>query len=129
MKVCILEDEHLAGKKIAQLIRTLLPDAEVGEPIDSISDAKRELSRNSHDLILADIHLSDGLSFELFENMNLDCPIIFTTAFDQYALKAFELMSIDYLLKPISEDQLRNPSTSWINSRKVHQHLKLCWRH
>ncbi len=107
MKIWILEDEDFAGRKIANLLQKILPNAEVGEPIESVKEATQALSKEQPDLLLADIHLSDGLSFELFDNVQVECPIIFTTAFDEYALKAFELMSVDYLLKPISEDQLR----------------------
>lgn len=107
MKVWILEDEELAGQKLARLIRKILPEAEVGEPMESIREGAKAFGTDQPDLLLADIHLSDGLSFQLFDEVNVTCPVIFTTAFDQYALKAFELMSVDYLLKPISEDGLR----------------------
>lgn len=107
MKVWILEDEELAGKKLRILTQKLLPNAEVAEAMDSIAEASLAFEKDQPDLLLADIHLSDGLSFELFENVQVDCPVIFTTAFDEYALKAFELMSVDYLLKPISEEDLQ----------------------
>ncbi len=107
MKVWILEDEELAGIKLQKLTQKLLPDAEVADPIDSVSEAREALKNGSPDLLLADIHLSDGLSFEIFESHQIDCPIIFTTAFDEYALKAFDLMSVDYLLKPISKELLQ----------------------
>lgn len=107
MKVWILEDEDLAGKKLRILTQKLLPNADIAEPMDSISEAQAAFEKDQPDLLLADIHLSDGLSFELFENVQVECPVIFTTAFDEYALKAFEMMSVDYLLKPISEEDLQ----------------------
>ena len=102
MKVWILEDEDLAGKKLCILTQKLLPDADIAEPMDSIAEARKAFETSQPDLLLADIHLSDGLSFELFESVQVECPVIFTTAFDEYALKAFEIMSVDYLLKPIT---------------------------
>lgn len=107
MNVWILEDEELAGKKLALLTQKLLPEAVVADPIESVSEAIEKFQKGQPDLLLADIHLSDGLSFELFDSAQVNCPVIFTTAFDQYALKAFDLMSVDYLLKPISEENLQ----------------------
>lgn len=107
MKIWILEDEELAGKKLALLISKLHPEADVREPIESVSEALKAFSTEQPDLLLADIHLSDGLSFQLFEEIDIACPVIFTTAFDEYALRAFDLMSVDYLLKPITQEGLQ----------------------
>lgn len=107
MKIWILEDEELAGKKLQALVRQLQPDAEIANPIDSVSNAIARFREDHPDLLLADIHLSDGLSFELFQQIEVKCPVIFTTAYDEYALKAFEITSVDYLLKPISKDNLQ----------------------
>lgn len=107
MKIWILEDEELAGKKLQALARQLQPEAEIAEPIDSVREAISKFKEDAPDVLLADIHLSDGLSFELFKEIDVNCPVIFTTAYDEYALKAFEITSVDYLLKPISKDHLQ----------------------
>lgn len=106
MKVIIIEDEHLAAEKLnAQLIK--YGDVEVLEQFDSIKSAVKYFKTETPpDLLLLDIHLADGLSFEIFKQVEIKCPVIFTTAYDQYAIQAFKLNSVDYLLKPISYDDL-----------------------
>lgn len=104
MKVLIIEDEPLVAKDIQKLVARLEPDAVVIGTLSSVEDSRKWLTQNeAPDLILADIQLSDGISFEIFEKKDLTCPIIFTTAYDEYAIRAFKLNSIDYLLKPIDE--------------------------
>ncbi|GGK58319.1 LytR/AlgR family response regulator transcription factor [Rufibacter glacialis] len=107
MKILLIEDEYLASEKLeAQLLR-YDPSIEVLGTIDSIRNAVKWFEANpAPDLAFLDIHLSDGNSFEIFQKVDVKCPIIFTTAYDEYAVKAFKVNSIDYLLKPISNEDL-----------------------
>jgi two-component system response regulator LytT len=107
MKVVIVEDELAASENLAYMLNNLQDKLEVLAVLDSVKTAIDYFSKNQEaDLVFMDIHLADGLSFEIFDAVKIDAPIIFTTAYDQYALKAFKLNSIDYLLKPIDEDEL-----------------------
>jgi DNA-binding LytR/AlgR family response regulator len=107
MKILIVEDEELAVKKIQKTLAGVAPDAEVVAVTDSISSTVNWLEENSApDLILMDIELSDGQSFEIFNQTTIKSPVIFTTSYDEYALKAFKVNSIDYLLKPIQKEDL-----------------------
>ncbi|MDP8269644.1 MAG: LytTR family DNA-binding domain-containing protein [Candidatus Tenebribacter davisii] len=108
MKIVLIEDEIPAAERLKKLINKLQPEAEIMVVIDSIKSAVEWFSGNvDYDLIFLDIHLADGLSFNIFKNVKIEKPIIFTTAYDEYALEAFEVNSIDYLLKPISESRLK----------------------
>ncbi|MBN2173286.1 MAG: response regulator transcription factor [Bacteroidales bacterium] len=106
MKILIIEDEPFAMQELKRLLRTIDPDIEILEMIDSVEESIKWLSKNECDLIFMDIQLSDGLSFEIFNRINVQPPVIFTTAYDNYAIKAFKVNSIDYLLKPIEEEEL-----------------------
>jgi DNA-binding LytR/AlgR family response regulator len=107
MKILILEDEPLLAKNIARLVLQILPDAQILAQLASNRETSAWLeSHEKPDLILADIQLSDGVSFKSLEKLNDLVPIIFTTAFDEYALKAFRMNSVDYLLKPIEREEL-----------------------
>ena len=107
MKVLIIEDEPLVAKDLETSLRRMEGDVEISGPLVSVEQAKKWLAQNPlPELILSDIQLSDGISFEIFESLNLSCPIIFTTAYDEYAIRAFKLNSIDYLLKPIDAKDL-----------------------
>jgi len=107
MNVLILEDEKAAASRLQSLLYELNKGIVVLEVIDTVTQAVHWFSKNeSPDLVFFDIQLADGLSFEIFDQVSVDCPIIFTTAYDQYALKAFEVYSIDYLLKPIDTEKL-----------------------
>jgi len=108
MRVLIIEDEAIAADNLENQLLKIEPDIKILSKIDSIRDAVNWLSVNSADLIFLDIHLSDGLSFSIFEQVEVNTPIIFTTAYDQYTLKAFKVYSIDYLLKPIELDELKH---------------------
>ena len=106
--ILIIEDEHIAAQHLGRLIAELLPDAHILATLQSIEESVEYLQQHSTpDLILLDIHLADGLSFRIFDHVHPHCPIIFTTAYDQYALQAFKVNSIDYLLKPINRDDLQ----------------------
>ena len=109
MKVLILEDETLAGQRVENLLAEIDSSIEVLTVLKSIDSATEWFTNNeSPDLVLSDIRLLDGLSFQIFEEVNYKNPVIFTTAYDQYAIKAFEVNSIDYLLKPIQKEKLEN---------------------
>lgn len=107
MKVLIIEDEILAAERLESLIKQYDATIEIVEIIDSVEDTVIWLTKNDHpDLIFLDIQLADGLSFEIFEQTTVNSPIVFTTAYDEYAVKAFKVNSIDYLLKPIDLEDL-----------------------
>ena len=109
MNCLIIEDEKVAAKKLIGLIKTYDSSIDITETIHSVEDSVQWL--NSHqapNLIFMDIQLADGLSFEIFEQTIVKTPVIFTTAYDEYALKAFKVNSIDYLLKPIDQNELNN---------------------
>ncbi len=107
MKLYLIEDEPLAMERIELLLEdyNTHPFEIVGRA-ESVVEAVAFLSENQPDLLLCDIQLADGLSFTIFEKTKVSCPVIFTTAFEEYALKAFKLNSIDYLLKPIQKTEL-----------------------
>ena len=107
MKALIIEDEVMASQALCKLIGKVSPETEVVDVLQTIAEAKDWFKNNPMpDLIFMDIHLADGSSFAIFERTQITCPIIFTTAYDEYALKAFEVSSIDYLLKPINRNDL-----------------------
>ncbi|MBK8195803.1 MAG: response regulator [Lewinellaceae bacterium] len=107
MKVLIIEDENAAARRLEKLLSEVEPEAEVVQRLDSVEASVLWLKGNPQpDLILLDIHLADGASFEIFEHINITCPIIFTTAYDEYALQAFKVNAVDYLLKPIKTNEL-----------------------
>jgi two-component system, LytTR family, response regulator len=107
MKVLIIEDEPLVARDIQNLILKLEPEVEVVGVLASVEEARKWfLQHIPPDLVFSDIQLSDGISFEIFESLKPNCPIIFTTAYDEYAIRAFKLNSIDYLLKPVDRDEL-----------------------
>lgn len=108
MTVLLLEDETLAAERLQNLLNELAPDVQVVAHLKSIESGVEWLQQNAHpDFILSDIRLLDGLCFEIFERVKVEKPVIFTTAYDQYAIKAFEVNSVDYLLKPIQEEKLK----------------------
>ncbi len=107
MKLLIIEDEPLVAKDLHNLIVAAEPEAKILQTISSVDAARKWFSTNPvPDLIFSDIQLSDGISFDIFESLHLSCPIIFTTAYDEYAIRAFKLNSIDYLLKPVDSKEL-----------------------
>ncbi len=109
MKIFIVEDEELAVKKLHKTLLTIDKDIDVIGTADSIATSVEWLENNpSPDLILMDIELLDGQSFEIFNQFEVKSPVIFTTSYDEYALKAFKVNSIDYLLKPVQKEDLRN---------------------
>ena len=109
MRILIIEDEPLVARDLQGMIRKMEPAAEVLGPLSSVSASLEWFAQHPvPDLILSDIQLSDGISFEIFEDLHLRCPIIFTTAYNAYAIRAFKLNSVDYLLKPIDAHELES---------------------
>jgi len=109
MKILIVEDEYHAAQRLQKLIHQFIDQAQILNVIDSVEDTVDWLKKNeAPDLIFLDIQLADDLSFSIFNKVDVASPIIFTTAFDQYAMRAFKLNSIDYLLKPIDEEELKH---------------------
>ena len=106
MNVIIIEDEKPSARRLQRMVKSLNVEAET--MLHSVEESIDWFQNNEHpDLIFLDIQLSDGLSFEIFEAVDINSAVIFTTAYDEYALQAFKLNSIDYLLKPIDEDDLK----------------------
>jgi DNA-binding LytR/AlgR family response regulator len=106
MKTIIIEDEKLAADNLQALIISIDKDIEIVARIESVRSAVKWLMANICDLIFMDIQLSDGNSFSIFDQVEVKTPVIFTTAYDQFAIKAFKHNSIDYLLKPINKEEL-----------------------
>jgi len=115
MNIIIIEDETLAQKKLQLIIEKLIPDSNIVGIAKSIEDAVNIIETNNIDLGFFDIQIEDGLSFDIFDRTKINFPVIFTTAFNEYAIKAFKLNSIDYLLKPILENELKNALTKFNN--------------
>jgi len=121
MNVVVIEDEQAASRRLIRMLEK--QDLIVLASLSSVETAIEWFKNNSHpELIFLDIQLSDGLSFSIFESVNINSAIIFTTAFDAYALQAFKLNSIDYLLKPIDEDELKTAVAKYQN---IHQESSL----
>jgi two-component system LytT family response regulator len=114
MKIVIVEDEQAASENLTYLLKNLNPNIEVLIVLDSVRSSVAYFSSPTEaELVFMDIHLADGLSFEIFDQVKINKPVIFTTAYDQYALKAFKVNSIDYLLKPVDEDELAKALTQF----------------
>jgi two-component system, LytTR family, response regulator len=108
VNILLLEDEPLVARSLVSAVRSLEPEAVITGPFESVKKAVAWFGlHEAPDLILADIQLSDGVSFDVFRQLKLDCPVIFTTAYDEYAMRAFKLNSVDYLLKPIDTEELK----------------------
>jgi DNA-binding LytR/AlgR family response regulator len=109
MKVLIIEDERPASQKLIRLLKESDSEIKVIDVLASVEQSVNWFSENqSPELIFMDIQLEDGLCFEIFEKIRIEAPVIFTTAYDEYALKAFKVNSIDYLLKPVNPSELKN---------------------
>ena len=108
MKAVIIEDEFVAAQNLQRLISQVADDIQVIAVLQSVEESVVWFSLNTApDVLFLDIHLADGSSFSIFEKVKIPCPIIFTTAYDEYALQAFEHNSIDYLLKPVKKEHLK----------------------
>lgn len=109
MNILIIEDEPLAAERLEELLLKCDPSIKVAGKCDSVKRSVKWLMENPlPDLMFLDIQLGDGVSFEIFDQVDIDCPVIFTTAFDAYAIEAFKLNSIGYLLKPVKPDELKS---------------------
>lgn len=116
IKAVIIEDEQLIAKELANKIADVADDIAIVEMLPSLKTAKKWFMQNAEpDLLFMDIQLSDGVSFELFDHFTLKCPVIFTTAYDEYAIRAFKVNGIDYLLKPIDTTDLQNAIEKYRN--------------
>jgi len=114
LDVVIIEDEDLAASSLENLLLKSPYSISVKKRLESVEDSIVWLQNNTCDLILSDIHLGDGYSFEIFEKLRTSTPIIFTTAFDEYAIKSFQFFAIDYLLKPYSEEALQKAIEKYV---------------
>lgn len=107
MKVVLVEDEIAASENLSYLLKNIDSEIEIITVLESVSEGISYFSKNNEaELVFMDIHLADGISFEIFDKVSIDVPIVFTTAYDQYAIQAFKVNSLDYLLKPITEEDL-----------------------
>ncbi|GER59094.1 LytR/AlgR family response regulator transcription factor [Patiriisocius marinus] len=124
MNVIIIEDEKPSARRLQRMLERI--DINVNTMLHSVQESIVWFNENEHpDLIFLDIQLSDGLSFEIFEQVSVKSSIIFTTAFDEYALQAFKLNSIDYLLKPIDEDELETAVKQFKDVRPVSSNVQI----
>jgi two-component system, LytTR family, response regulator LytT len=122
MNVLIIEDEQVTALHIKKMLTELEPGVNVQDILDSIDSAVNWFRSHAEpDLLLCDIQLADGVSFEIFRSVDISCPVIFTTAYDQYAIQAFRVNSIDYLLKPISRETLNEALKKF---RRINQGVK-----
>jgi two-component system response regulator LytT len=116
IKTIIIEDEPPAANRLKTMLEKSLVPIDVVEIIDSVEGATDLFQKEvAHDLIFMDIQLGDGLSFEIFEEVSIKKPVIFTTAYDQYTLQAFKVNSVDYLLKPIDQEDLQNSLNQFLS--------------
>lgn len=106
IKAVIIEDEKPAAEYLASVLKKIAADVAVVKTIDNVKTAVQWLAENPADLIFLDIHLGDDIGFSIFEKLKISVPVIFTTAYNQYAIRAFKLNTIDYLLKPFAEEDL-----------------------
>lgn len=119
MKILIVEDESINASRLKRLLEELEPNCEILGIIDTVVDTVAWLKSNPcPDLITMDIRLADGLSFAIFDEIEITCPVIFTTAYDEYAIRAFKVNSIDYLMKPIEKTELEFALTKFKSLNK-----------
>ncbi len=121
MEVVIIEDEDLAAESLENLLLKTTHNVSVTKRLESVKEAINWFKGNTCDLIFSDVSLGDGESFEIFETLRIEIPIIFTTAFDHYAIKSFQFHAIDYLLKPYDRTKLNRALEKFLNYQKVSQ--------
>jgi DNA-binding LytR/AlgR family response regulator len=120
MRIVIIEDEAPARARLQKLLLDLRPEAQILQTFDTVEDSVAWFAQgNQPDLAFMDIQLADGLSFDIFRQTEVKAPVIFTTAYDQYALKAFKVNSVDYLLKPVDTNDLKEALSKWEGLRQV----------
>lgn len=116
MRAVIIEDETAAARNLKVLLAGTHPEIDIIATLESVSESVAWFSQNATpDLVFMDIHLADGNAFRIFDSINIEAPIIFTTAYDEYALEAFKVNSIDYILKPIKQEELERAVTKFAN--------------
>jgi len=132
MNILLLEDEPLVAESLKRLVQQLEPAATISGPIATVEEAQGVLETASFDLIISDIQLADGISIDLFTRSKINCPIIFTTAYNEYAIRAFKLNSIDYLLKPVDRMEMKQAlekfhllQSKFSNESYLHQIVEL----
>ena len=107
MRILIVEDEQAAARRLEKMVRDILPEATLLGPLESVAETLEWLDEHGQpDLLLLDIHLADGSSFDIFNHIELQCALIFITAYDEYAIRAFRVNAMDYLLKPVKKQEL-----------------------
>lgn len=120
MRILVIEDEIPAQRMLKEMIKKIRPNWSIATVLDSVDETVRWLNDNDMpDVIFMDIQLSDGISFSIFEHCSVTCSVIFTTAYDEYAIQAFQVNSIDYLLKPIKESDLTRAIEKFEITRNV----------
>lgn len=119
MEVLIIEDEAVTARKLEAMLNRVDTSIHITGKLESVRQSVLWLKAHKPDLIFADIHLSDGPAFEIFRQVEVNTPVIFTTAFDQYAIEAFKVNSIDYLLKPVSMEALKQAVSKYNNLRRT----------
>jgi len=128
MNILLIEDEHYAALRLENMLKEILPEANILEVLDSVEESKKWFYSNKEpDLVFMDIQLADGLSFKIFEEVKFKCPVIFVTAFDEYAIEAFKMNSVDYLLKPIEDKKLSSAITKFKNLRNQSSFNSINW--
>lgn len=120
MRIIIVEDEHAAAENLKAIIKNVLPDIRILDTLESVEETIKWLNNNTHpDLAFFDIKLADGYSFEIFEKTDIFFPVIFTTAYNEYAIKAFKVNSIDYILKPVNQEDVQKAIHKFINLSNI----------
>lgn len=118
MKVLVIEDEMLASQRLIRMIKELEPEVEILDSLESVEETLEWWAANpAPELMFMDIHLADGSAFEILRQLEVECPIIFTTAYDAYAIEAFKHNSIDYILKPVKQEELKAGLAKFYRSR------------
>ncbi len=126
MRILIVEDEEPASGRLIKMIGQIDASATIAGVIDSVADTVKWLNEQPPpDLMIMDIQLSDGISFDIFAEVDVKCPVIFTTAYDEYALKAFKVNSIDYLLKPVKKEELAAALSKFTSFHRTMTHRDL----
>ena len=119
MRILIIEDEKHNASRLQRLLLEIDPTLEIVEILETVKDSIKWFKNHAApDVALMDIRLSDGLSFDIFDKIQIDCPVIFTTSYDEYAVRAFKVNSIDYLLKPVEKDELKDALEKVHNIKK-----------
>jgi two-component system LytT family response regulator len=120
MKIIIIEDEHAAAKNLSAIVTEIFPDIEILAVLESVEESITWIKNNKPpDLGFFDIQLADGTSFEVFKQTDIDFPVIFTTAYNEYAIQAFKVNSIDYLLKPVKQEDVQAAMLKFINMGNI----------